>query len=103
MTGLAAIIFAIVDPQKALSPDQNSNATQGEVELNDSSHSDSVVYIFRSVDFYPSFFRLGLILVLAFVVCLLFWRLFYAGDLQERSGIDKECAPLRKNYGRPDF
>ena len=59
MTGLAAIIFAIVDPQKALSSDQNSNATQGGVELNDSSHSDSVVYIFRSVDFYPSFLDLG--------------------------------------------
>ena len=59
MTGLAAIIFAIVDPQKPLSSDHNSNTTQGEVKLNDSSHSDSVVYIFRSVDFTPPSLDLG--------------------------------------------
>ena len=54
MTGLAAIIFAIVDhPHKPLlSPDTTEG---GKVELNDddddSSHSDSVVYIFRQVEY----------------------------------------------------
>jgi len=64
VTGLAAIIFAIVDPQKPLSPDHdNSNTTQGKVELNDSSHSDSVVYIFRIC---------GVAAFMAFILC---WRL----------------------------
>ena len=80
MTGLAAIIFAIVDPQLPLSPDHNSNATQGKAESNNSSHSDSVVYIFRSVlDLYP--LRVGLIHpfsicgVAAFLAFILCWRL----------------------------
>jgi len=62
VTGLAAIIFAIVDPQKPLSPDPNtsSNTTQGEVKLNDSSHSDSVVYIFRIC---------GVAAFVAFILC----------------------------------
>ena len=99
MTGLAAIVFAIVDPPKPISPDHNNNNnTQGKVELNDSSHSDSVVYIFRSVDLYPPFcFGVGtdlllllLLSFLAFAVWLLLWRLFYVGGLQERLGIDKE-------------
>jgi len=63
VTGLAAIIFALVDPQKSLSPDHNGNTMQGKVELNDSSHSDSVVYIFRIC---------GVAACLSFVLC---WRL----------------------------
>ena len=81
MTGLSAIVFAIVDPQKPLSPDHNSSTTQGKVGLINPSHSDSVVYIFRSIDLYHSFSGLGLIYlfsicgVAAFVTFILCWRL----------------------------
>lgn len=138
VTGFAAILFALVDPQKPLLPDHRApvapgpilngtlpaaavnavvsrgkevlenllldNSTRGKVELNDSSHPDSVVYIFRLVLFFTpcflwilgSFYFYFYFFKKASAAWLLLWHLFYVGGLQERYGIDKAPAPPKR-------